>query len=119
MYDKVLHSFFTTASKFHLRLPVLKIYSFLKLRCSLYVFSFWGIFHEKPYKKFQKQPSRGVLRKRCSENMQQIYRRTPIPKGDVNFIEISLRYGCSPVNLLHIFRTPFPKNTSRWLLLTS
>ena len=26
----------------------------------------------------QKQSSRGVLRKRCSENMQNIYRRTPI-----------------------------------------
>ena len=24
-----------------------------------------------------------------------------------NFIEIALRYGCSPVNLLHIFRTSF------------
>ena len=35
-----------------------------------------------------------------------------------NFIEIKLRYGCSPVNLLHIFRTPFPRNTSGWLLLT-
>ena len=34
-----------------------------------------------------------------------------------NVIEIGLRYGCSPVNLLHIFRTPFPKNTSGWLLL--
>ena len=34
-----------------------------------------------------------------------------------NFIEITLRYGCSPVNLLHIFRTPFPKNTSGRLLL--
>ena len=33
-----------------------------------------------------------------------------------NFIEIALRHGCSPVNLLHIFRTPFPKNTSGWLL---
>ena len=30
----------------------------------------------------QKQPSRGVLRKRCSENMRQIYRRTPMPKCD-------------------------------------
>ena len=29
-----------------------------------------------------------------------------------NFIEIALRHGCSPVNLLHTFRTPFPKNTS-------
>ena len=36
-----------------------------------------------------------------------------------NFIEIALRHGCSPVNLLHIFRTPFPRNTSGWLLLNS
>ena len=34
-----------------------------------------------------------------------------------NFIEIALRHGCSPVNLLQIFRTPFPKNTSEGLLL--
>ena len=34
-----------------------------------------------------------------------------------NFIEIALWHGCSPVNLLHIFRTPFPRNTSGWLLL--
>ena len=55
----------------------------------------------------QKQPSRGVLRKRCSENMLR------------NFIEITLRHGCSPVNLLHIFGLPFSKNTSgRLLLLT-
>ena len=27
---------------------------------------------------YQKQSSRGVLRKRCSENMQQIYRRAPM-----------------------------------------
>ena len=33
------------------------------------------------------------------------------------FIEITLRHGCSPVNLLHIFRTLLPKNTSWWLLL--
>ena len=35
-----------------------------------------------------------------------------------NFIEITLRHESSPVNLLHIFRTPFPKNTSARLLLT-
>ena len=42
-----------------------------------------------------------------------------MPKCDLqsNFIEIALRHGCSPVNLLHIFRTPFPKNTSGRLLL--
>ena len=33
---------------------------------------------------YQKQPSRGVLRKRCSENMLQIYRRTPMLKYDFN-----------------------------------
>ena len=33
---------------------------------------------------FQKQPSRDVPRKRCSENIQQIYRRTPMPKCDFN-----------------------------------
>ena len=34
-----------------------------------------------------------------------------------NFIEITLRHGCSPVNLLHIPRPPFLKNTTGWLLL--
>ena len=37
----------------------------------------------------QKQPSRGVLRKRCSENMQQIYRRTPMPKCDFNKVALA------------------------------
>ena len=31
------------------------------------------------------------------------------------FIGIVLRHGCSPVNLLHIFRTTFLKNSSGWL----
>ena len=72
----------------------------------------------------QRQPSGGVLKKRCSENMQQNYRMTPMPKCDFkkvallcNFIEIALRHGCSPANLRHIFRTPFLKNTSERLLL--
>ena len=34
----------------------------------------------------------------------------------INFIEITILHGCSPVNLLYIFRTPFPKNTSGGLL---
>ena len=55
--------------------------------------------------------------KRYSENMQQIY-RTPMLACDFsNFIEIALRHGCSSVNLMYIFRTSFPKNTSRRLLL--
>ena len=36
-----------------------------------------------------------------------------------SFIEIALWHGCSRVNLLHIFRTPFLKNTSGWLLLNA
>ena len=34
-----------------------------------------------------------------------------------NFIAFTLRHGCSSLNLLRIFRTPFPKNTSGRLLL--
>ena len=32
----------------------------------------------------QRQPSRGDLRKMCSENMQQMYRKTPMSKCDFN-----------------------------------
>ena len=69
-----------------------------------------------------KQPSRGVLKKRCFEIMQQIYRKNPCRsvisiKLLFNFIEIALQHVCSPVNLWHIFKTPFSKNTSRRLLL--
>ena len=38
-------------------------------------------------------------------------------KLQTNFIEIALWHGCSPVNLLHVFRTTVLKNTSGWLLL--
>ena len=62
----------------------------------------------------QKQPSKGVLRKRYSENMYQIYRRTPMPKYDFNNVALHLYWivlwhGRSPVNLLHIFRISFLK----------
>ena len=43
--------------------------------------------------------------------MQQIYRRR------LYRIEIALRHGFSPVNLLHIFSKLFPKNISGRLLL--
>ena len=38
----------------------------------------------------QRQPSRGVLRKRCTEHMQQIYRRTPMPKCNFNKVAMQL-----------------------------
>ena len=47
------------------------------------------------------QPCRGVISEK-------------LPR---NFIEITLQHGYSPVNLLNIFRTPFPKNTSGGVLL--
>ena len=43
--------------------------------------------HEKLHKTIQKQPHRDVLKKRCSENMQQSYRRTPLPKCDFNKLQ--------------------------------
>ena len=74
---------------------------------------------------FQKQPSRGDFRKRCSENMQQICRRKPMPQCD--FIKIALQLywnrssawvfpGCSkstPGRLLLFFSKPefFPQYT--------
>ena len=69
--------------------------------------------------KIQKQPSRGVLKKRRSENMQRIYpcQSVILIKLLGSFTEITLLYGCSLVNLLHIFRTLFPKNTSGGPLL--
>ena len=67
----------------------------------------------------QKQPSRGILSKSFSENMQKFTGEHPYTHAKVqsNFIEIALLHGCSPVNLLHIFTTTFPKNTNGWLVL--
>ena len=47
-------------------------------------------FLHKKMKELQKQPSIAILRKRCSKNMQQIYRRTPRPKCDFNNIALQL-----------------------------
>ena len=41
-----------------------------------------------------------------------------MPKCGFNkFAKITLRHGCSPVNLLYSFKTHFPKNISGGLLL--
>ena len=44
----------------------------------------WRLSADEYVRNDQKQPSRGISKKRCSENMQQTYRRTPIPKCDFN-----------------------------------
>ena len=61
-----------------------------------------------------KQPFIGVLIKKFSENSDKI-----IIIIICNFIEITLRHACSPVNMLYIFKTPFPRNTSGRLLLNT
>ena len=71
----------------------------------------------------QKQPSKGVLRKMCSENMQQIYRRTPMPMCDFNKVAMQLYWNHTSVwvfsyKFAACFRTPLPKNTSGRLLPT-
>ena len=61
---------------------------------------------------FQKQPPGGVLKKRwseiCSKFKGEDSLQRVIPKKLLcNFLEIALWHGCSPLNLLHIFRTAF------------
>ena len=65
------------------------------------------------------------LEKRVSVNIQQIYRRTPMLKRDFNKAALQLYWNHTSawvlsynlINLLHIFRTPFTKNSSGRLLL--
>ena len=68
-----------------------------------------------------KQPFRGILTKgvlkRCSEFTEHLCRIVIPIKLQSKFIKITLWHGCSPVNLLHVFRAPFPKNTFGGLFL--
>ena len=64
----------------------------------------------------QMQPFRGVPRKTCLKTSSKFTAEYPCRslisiKLRWNFIEIALRNECSPVNLLHVFRTPLYKNT--------
>ena len=81
----------------------------------------WISLLKSPYI-YQKQPSevyvlKGVLKIYSKFTGEYPCRRVISIKMFCNFIEITLRHGYSPVTLLHIFRTPFPKNTSERLLL--
>ena len=83
----------------------------LTLRSDSFELCFWAV-----TSKNQKLPFRGVLRKSSSENMQQIYRRTPVPKCDFNKGALQFYWHCtsdgfSPVNLRIIFRTLFPRTS--------
>ena len=73
--------------------------------------------HESFKTLLHKELSAGVLKKKCFENMPQIYRRTPMPKCDFNKFAKQLCWNHTSAivpscNLLQIFRTHFPENTS-------
>ena len=55
---------------------------------------------------------KGVLKICCRLKGEHPRRSMISIKLQGNFIEIALWHGCSPLNLLHIFRTPFPNNIS-------
>ena len=59
----------------------------------------------------------GVLKIYSKFTGEHPWRRVISIKLLCNFIETALWHGCPPVHLLHIFKTPFPRNTSGWLLL--
>ena len=94
-----------------------KVFNFLFVSLVIELFSLWLRFCRRNGRNISgSNPSRGFPRKRCSENVQLIYRKYPC-RSMISVqllcysIEIALQHGCSLVNLLHIFRTPFYKNT--------
>ena len=80
------------------------------------------------FSQIKKQPSRGVLRKRCCENMLLIYRRTPMPKCDFNKVALqehlwtNVSRNCansSPNIIINLYRS-LPKGfRERYSTLTS
>ena len=49
------------------------------------------------YPQAEKQPDRGVLKRRCSENMQQIYRRAAMLKCNFNKVALKSHFGMGVV----------------------
>ena len=60
-----------------------------KITCSK-----WNCQSFKNGSRYQKQPSRIVLGKRCSENMKQINRRAPMPKHDFSKVACVWVFSC-------------------------
>ena len=69
-----------------------------------------------PYRRsisiIQKQPPKGVPRKRCSENMQQIYRRPPMPKCDFNKVAKQLYWNSTSAWVFSCKFAAYFQNTS-------
>ena len=59
------------------------------LTCFIYLYVFLSN-AAYTYMKGQIRPTRGVYRKSCPENMQQVCRKTPLPKCDFNNIALQI-----------------------------
>ena len=68
--------------------------------------SWWLLCNEN-----QRQPSRGVLRKSSSENMHQIYRRTPMPKRDFNKVAKQLYWNQTSASVFSCKFAAYFQNT--------
>ena len=69
----------------------------------------------------QKQPLKGVVRKKFSEDMQQIYSRTPKPKCDFNKVSKQLYWSRTSARVFSskfaaYLQNTLSRNTSGWLL---
>ena len=62
----------------------------------------------------QNHPSRGILTKRCSENMQQFCRRTPMPKCDFNKVASQLYWDHTSVWVFSCKFAAYWNHTSAW-----
>ena len=97
-----LHDYFQETTNSQLLTSFQQLHCFLILPSLLDPFS---TIARLRHRKYQEQPSRDVLRKRCSENTQQIYRRTPMPKSDFNKVAKQLYWNHI---LAWVFACKFP-----------
>ena len=95
LMKKMCNAFVSKCIKWPIKNPKCKIWAFYK-------------------KQFQKQPSRGVLRKRCSFNMHQIYRRTPMPKCDFNVVANQLYWNHTSAWVFSCKLPAYFQNTFSW-----
>ena len=105
------------------------IHNFWKSPCNLQIFStwcldvrFWDLLYLFAWSSihsiiFRSSHPEMFLGKGVQFTGEQTCRSVISIKFLCKFIEITHGRGCSPVNLQHIFITPFPKNTSGRLLL--
>ena len=79
---------FLKISQISQKIPVLtswmdlSLTNFMRFRVEVKIKALSKYYLNRSFPVIQKQPSIGVLIKRCSENMQQIYLKTPMPKCD-------------------------------------